>query len=87
MYLGNGTDTVFLKEIFKKTSKMSHGVKTAFMRVPSSNDLSKSCVTSLKGDATHVLGIPIGTVISLLHFYLFFILCVYLWRSENTCKS
>lgn len=86
VYLGNGTDTVFLKELFKKISEMSRDGKTAFVCVPSNGDLSKSYMTSLKGDVTHVLGIPIVTVISLLHFYLFFILCVFLW-SENACKS
>lgn len=86
-YLGNGTDTVSLKEFFKKASKMSCDVKAALVHVPSNGDLSKSCVTTLKGEVTHVLGIPIVTVIFLLHFYLFFILCVYLWRPENACKS
>lgn len=86
VYLGNGTDTVFLKELFK-TSEMSCDGKAALVCVPSNGDVSTSCVTSLKGDVTHVLGIPRGTAISLLHFYLFFILCVYLWRSENACKS
>lgn len=55
---------------------MSHDIKTAFVRVPSNGNLSKSCVMSLKGDATHVLGIPIVTVISLLHFYLFLFVCI-----------
>lgn len=86
VYLGNGTDTGFLKEFFKKISEMARDGKTAFVCVPSNGDLSKSYMTYLKGDVTHVLGIPIGTAISLLHFYLFFILCVYLW-SENACKS